>query len=101
MISAAIIANGFDGTTFLGFLAAGFLFRRGGLFINERIAAVVVALEIIRSGLATEVAINALVVHVIFALDIFGVFICNVSHKVSTENMDLIERAGKPNWATV
>ena len=79
---SAIVANGFDGTAFLGLFAARFLVGRGGLLIDEGVAAVFVALEIVRGRLAAQVAVNALVVHVEFAGDVFGVFVCSVSHNV-------------------
>jgi hypothetical protein len=77
----AVVADGFDGAAFHGFFAARFFVGRGRLLVNERIAAVVVALEIIRGGFAAQVAVNALVVHVVFARNVFGVFICCVCHK--------------------
>jgi hypothetical protein len=55
------------------------------LFVNERVSAVVVAFEIVRRRLAAQVAVNALVVHVVFARDVFGIAICSVSHKISLE----------------
>jgi hypothetical protein len=94
MTLGSVIADGFNGAAFFGFFATGFFFGRGRLFINKRIAAVVVAFEIIRRGLAAQIAINALVVHVVFARDIFGIFICNVCH--TNLNYDSIFQAGKP-----
>ena len=76
----AVVADGLDGAAFLGLVAALFLVGRGRLFIDEGIAAVLVAPEIVRSRLAAQVAVNALVVHVEFAGDILGVFVCSVSH---------------------
>jgi len=81
----AIVADGFDRAAFLGFLAACLFFGCRGLFIYQRVAAVVVALEIVRRGLAAQVAVNALVVHVVFARDVLGIFICSVSHKFVVE----------------
>jgi hypothetical protein len=82
IIESGVITNRFDRAAFFGFLAARFLFRRSGLLVNEGVAAVVIAFEIIRSGFAAEIAVNALVVHVVFAGDIFRIFVCNVSHKI-------------------
>jgi ABC-type transport system involved in Fe-S cluster assembly fused permease/ATPase subunit len=80
---STIITDGFDGTTFLGFLAAGFLFVIFRLLINEGITAVIVALEIIRGRFPAKITINALVVHVVFARGVLGISICSVSHKKS------------------
>ena len=79
----AVVADGLDRTAFLGFLAAAFFFRRRRLFEDERVSAVFVAFEIVRRRLAAQVAVNALVVHVVFARDVFGIFVCHVSHKIS------------------
>src|SRR6266511_1759845 len=49
-----VVADGFDRATFLGFLALRFLFGRTRLVIDEGIAAVVVAFEIVRGGFAAE-----------------------------------------------
>ena len=78
----AVVANGFDGAAFLGFLASRLFVRIFGLLVNERIAAVVVSLEIVGGSFAAEIAVNALIVHVVFAGRVFGIFICNVSHKI-------------------
>jgi hypothetical protein len=48
----AVVADGLDGTAFLGFFAAGFFLRILRLFVNKRITAIIVAFEIVRSGLA-------------------------------------------------
>ena len=79
--SGAILADGLDGAAFLGFFAAGFFFRVLGLFIDERVTAVIVSLKIVRRGLAAKVAINAGVIHVILAFGVFRILVCNVSHK--------------------
>jgi hypothetical protein len=46
-------------------------------------AAVVVAFEIGRRGLAAQVAVDALVIDVEFARYVFGVFVCGVGHSFS------------------
>jgi hypothetical protein len=76
----AVVADGFHGAAFLGFVAALFLVGRGRLLVNEGVTAVFVALEIVRGRLAAQVTVNALVVHVEFAGDVFGVFVSSVSH---------------------
>jgi hypothetical protein len=79
---SAVVADGFDGAALLGLLALGFLLRRAGLFAHERKAAVVVALEIVRRGFAAKVAVNALVINVILARHVVGIFVRYVSHKI-------------------
>jgi hypothetical protein len=77
----AVVPDGFDGAAFLGFFATGFLLGGLRLFEHKRVTAVLVAFEIVRRGLATQIAINALIIDVVFASDILGVFICDVCHK--------------------
>jgi hypothetical protein len=77
----AVVANGFDRAALLGFFAPRFLFRRCRLLVDERVTAILVAFEIVGGGFATEVAVNALIVHVILAGDVFGIFVCHVCHK--------------------
>lgn len=77
-----VVTNGFHRASFFSFLAAGFFFGRLGLLIDIRIAAVLIAFEIVRSGFAAQIAIDALIVHVIFARCVFRVFVCNISHKI-------------------
>ena len=77
---SGVVADGFHRTAFLGLLAAGFLVRRGGLLVNEGITSVVVAFKVVRSGFAAQIAVNALVVHVIFSCNVFGISVCYVSH---------------------
>jgi hypothetical protein len=79
----AVIADRLYGATFLGFFAAGLFLGTFRLLTYERIAAVVVAFEIVRRCFAAEIAVNALIVHVVFAGGIFRISIRNVSHKVS------------------
>jgi len=79
-VLTAVVANRFDRATFFGFLAAGFLFGRFGLLINEGVTAIFIAFEIIGSGLPAEIAINALIINVIFAGHIFRVSVCYICH---------------------
>src|SRR4051812_21478313 len=95
----AVIPDRLDGAAFLGLSAPGFLFLIFRLLINERIAAVIVAFEIIRSRFAAEIAINALIVHVIFSSGVFGVFICRVCHKKRVPNMERPRRLVQVNFA--
>jgi hypothetical protein len=78
---SAVVADGFDRAAFLGFLAAGFLVGILRLLEDKGVTSVVVAFEIVGSGFAAEIAVNALIVHVKFAACVFGIFVCYVSHK--------------------
>jgi len=53
-----------------------------GLLEDKGKTAVVVPLEIAGRGFAAKVAVNALVVHVILARHVVGIFIRYISHKV-------------------
>jgi hypothetical protein len=79
---SGIVANGFNWAAFLGFFATGFFFRSGRLLVDKGIAAIVIAFEIVRGGFAAQIAVNALIVHVVFAGNIFRIFVRNVSHKI-------------------
>jgi uncharacterized membrane protein YedE/YeeE len=77
-----VIADGFHGTAFHRFLAKFFLFGTRGLLINVGVAAVIIAAKIARSGLAAEITVDALVIDIVFAGDIFGIAVCDVSHNL-------------------
>jgi hypothetical protein len=77
----AVVADGFDRAAFLGLFALGLFLRCAGLLIDKRVAAVIVPFEIIGSGFATEVAVDALVIDVKFTRDVFRIPVCNISHK--------------------
>ena len=77
----AVVADGLDRAAFLGFLALAFFLGGFRLLVDEGIAAVVVALEVVGGGFAAEVAVDALVVDVELATGVFGVAICVVSHR--------------------
>ena len=81
----AVIADGFDGTTFHCFFALGFFVGSRWLFENKRVTAVVVAREIGRRGFAAQITIDALIIDVIFSSYVFWIFICDVSHKICVE----------------
>ena len=49
-------------------------------------AAIVVAFEIGRRGLAAQIAVDALIIDVEFARYIFGVFVCRVGHSFSDKS---------------
>ena len=78
-----VVADGFDRAAFLGFLTTRFLLWIFRLLVNKRVAAVLVAFEIVRRGFAAQVAIDALIVDVIFSARIFRIFICYISHKMN------------------
>jgi len=78
----AVVADGFDRAAFLGFLALSLLLGAGGLFEDVRKTSVIAAGEIGRSGFATEITIDALIINVVFSRDVVGIFICNISHKL-------------------
>jgi hypothetical protein len=50
------------------------------LLVEEGVTTVVVTLEVGRGSLAAEVAVDALIVDVISAVGVLGVFIGSVSH---------------------
>jgi hypothetical protein len=76
-----VITNGFNRATLFGFLAACFLVRIIRLLGKVRVTPVLVALKVFRCRLATQVAVNALVIDVILARNVLRIFVCSVSHK--------------------
>jgi len=80
ILSRAVAANCLDRATFHRLFTQGFFFRRFGLFINVGMAAVVIATEVRGSGFTAKIAVDALVIDIELSVDIFGVFICDVSH---------------------
>ena len=79
----AVIPDSLNRTAFFGFFAAGFFFRILWLLGDERVAAVLIAFEILRRSLAAKIAVDALIIDVIFSSYVFWIFICDVSHKIS------------------
>ena len=75
----AIVADGFDGTTFHRFPAKGFFFRRFGLLVNIGVTTVVVAFEIGRRSFAAQVAIDALFVDIEFPGAFSGYLLANAA----------------------
>ena len=76
-----IVADGFDRTSFHGFLAKRLLLRGGRLLKHIGVAAVVAAHEISGCGFPAQVAVNALVIDVKLSGHVFRVFIRNVGHR--------------------
>ena len=71
----AIVSDGFNRTSFHGFLAKRLLLRGCRLLKHIGVAAVVAAPEISGCGFPAQVAVNALVIAVKLSGDIFRVFI--------------------------
>src|SRR5262249_28477157 len=84
-------------TAFLCFFATGVLLGVFRLFIDEGITAIIVAFEIIGGGFTAKVAVDALVIDVIFAAGVFRVPVSRVSHKSSVigVNMEFENERGK------
>lgn len=79
----AVAANRFHRAAFHGFLALRFFLRGRGLLVDVGVPTVIITGEILRSSLAAQVAIDALVVHVVCAHHVLRVFIFQISHKLS------------------
>jgi len=77
-----VVADRFDGAAFHGLLAESLLLGSLGLLEDIGVTAILIALEIGRSGLAAEIAVDALVVAVVCACDILGILVGYVSHSV-------------------
>ena len=77
----AIVADGFNRTSFHGFLAKRLLLRARRLLKHIGVAAVGAAREINGCGFPTQVTVNALVIDVKLSGHVFRVFIRNVSRK--------------------
>ncbi len=80
--SRAVLAYGFDGTAFHGLDALSGFFGRGRLFEDVRITSIFLTLKIFGRALAAQVAIDALLIHVKRACDIFRMFVVFVRHVV-------------------
>ena len=76
----AVVPDRFDRAAFHRLFAKSFFFRRLRLFIDIRVAAVVVPLEIGRRGFAAQIAIDALIIDIEFACYVFGVFVRDIGH---------------------
>ena len=75
----AIVADGFDGTTFHRFLAKTFLFRAFRLFVDVGMSAIVIAFEIGRRSFAAQVAVDALFVDIEFPGAFSGYLLANAA----------------------
>src|SRR4029077_8870107 len=79
----AIVADGFNRTSFHGFLTKRLLLRGGRLLKHIGVAAVVAAPEISGCGVPAQVAVNALVIAVKLSGHVFRVFIRKFGHRFS------------------
>jgi len=77
----AVASDGLDGAAFHGFLAKSFFLGSLRLFENVAVTTIVIALEVGGRGLAAQIAINALIVHVKFATDVLGILVCYICHR--------------------
>lgn len=75
-MSGSIVSDCLNGATFHCFFALLFFVRRAGLFINDGIATVVVPFEVGRGCFTAQIAVDALIIDVVDASDVFRVFIC-------------------------
>jgi len=78
----AIVTDRLDRAAFHGFLGEGFLLVIGRLLVDKGISPVVIACETVRGGLTTEVAVDALVVHVELALNVVRILVFYFSHQI-------------------
>jgi hypothetical protein len=76
----AIIPNRFDRTAFHRFFAESFFLWRLWLLVDIRMATVIIPLEVCGRSFAAQIAVDALIIDVEFALYVLGVFVCGVSH---------------------
>jgi hypothetical protein len=76
----AVVADGFDRASGHGFFAETDFFFVLRLLENVAVTSIVIAGEIGRCGLAAEITVNALVVHVERASGVLGILVCEVCH---------------------
>src|SRR5438477_7019961 len=91
-ILGAVVANSFDGTTFHCFFAERFLFRGFGLLINVGVAAVIVTFKIGGRSLAAQIAVDTLLINIVFARNVLGIFVRNVRHSFSVKGGGMLGR---------
>jgi len=78
--AVSVIANGFNRAAFHCFLAEAFFVGRLRLLVNVGVAAVVIPLEVRRSGFAAQITIDALIIDIEFARYVLGIFVRGVGH---------------------
>jgi hypothetical protein len=79
----AIVADGFNRTSFHGFLAKRVLLRGGRLLKHLGVAAVGAAREISGRSFPAQVAVNALVIDIKLSGHVLRVFIRDVGYRFS------------------
>jgi hypothetical protein len=85
-LALTIAADGFYGAAFLRFFAESFFLGTFGLFVDVRMAAVVVAFVIRGRGFAAEIAVDALVIDIKLPRYVFRIFIRCVSHMLPAKS---------------
>src|SRR5262249_11196741 len=81
----AEVADGFDGTAFLGFFAGGFFFGGGGVFLDIGMAVFFVHGEVIWRAPDAGVAGDAGLIHEHLAGGVVGPFLFEISHGFTSE----------------
>src|ERR1019366_7903335 len=96
----AVVANGLDRAALEGLHAEGNLLLRGRLFVHERVASLVMAREKSRRGFAAKVAVDALLIDVKFAPDVFRPLVCFVGHGSPDQSVikPPVKRGNGPRW---
>jgi hypothetical protein len=92
----SIAADRLDRAPFHRFLAKGLFLGGFGLFVNEGMPAVVIPLEVRGRRFATKIAVDALIIDVESPLYVFGIFVCDVSHKAPYRAFGLENRKDSP-----
>ena len=76
----AVATDGFDRATCQSFFSQSALIVAFRLLENERMTTVVITLEVRWSCFAAEIAVDALIVHVVGTGDVLRIFVCSVGH---------------------
>src|SRR5262249_34545175 len=74
------VADCLDGTAFHRFLAETFFLRGFRLLVHVGVAPIIIPFEIRGSGLAAQIAVDALIIDIEFARYVLGVFVRCVGH---------------------
>jgi hypothetical protein len=80
LCAVPVVADRFDRAAFHRFFAETFFVGRLRLLVHVRVAAIIIPFEIRGSGLAAQIAVDALIIDVKFARYILGVFVRCVGH---------------------
>jgi hypothetical protein len=76
----SVATDGLDWATSQSFFAKSSFLIALRLFVEVRMAAVIITLEVRRGCLAAEIAVDALIIHIVCAFDVVRVFVCCVCH---------------------